>query len=397
MAVFVWVVEGVEQQIPVYVTRRGLRLNPTRAELVPARAFASATPLPDGRVLIAGGFDKVSTDSADIALEAACDAAVYDPGTATIERYVPLSSGCRGFHRAVPLPDGSVLLVGGTGSARVRLHSNPLVLPGTGTLFSTADRYVPATGTFIPAGASGLLQRADPSAVALEDGTVIVLGGRTTDGRSDDIVVGTPGEGMAYTWAAAGESLRRARSGSRAVLLDAGVLVAGGDAWEDGDSAELIDVGSLQSVGIAPTVQVPQVVGHGLVRVGEDQALMSGGVLNGSGGQAVDKLLQIRIDGSVARVKQFSLVGCRAYHAAATLDTNRVLLAGGLVTGDQISDQMDVFTPDGGVETLTDLLPSGVFGLAAAPLPDGSVLLVGGLEPSSGTAVPYSGVHLLAP
>ena len=45
--------EGKKIQVPIYVTRRGMQLNPTRAHFGEPRVFASATALDDGRVLLA--------------------------------------------------------------------------------------------------------------------------------------------------------------------------------------------------------------------------------------------------------------------------------------------------------------------------------------------------------
>jgi hypothetical protein len=91
------------------------------------RFLHTATPLPDGRVLVAGGFDVVSrgTCPADIVAESRCyavratrDAFVYDPATA---RFYPVRSAWgrggmlqpRAGHTATPLPDGRVLIAGG--------------------------------------------------------------------------------------------------------------------------------------------------------------------------------------------------------------------------------------------------------------------------------------------
>ena len=66
------------------------------------RSGATATPLADGRVLVAGGFYAGMLKSADI----------YDPATGSWTPAAPMTTG-RSGHAAIPLHDGAVLVVGG--------------------------------------------------------------------------------------------------------------------------------------------------------------------------------------------------------------------------------------------------------------------------------------------
>ncbi|MBI5528046.1 MAG: hypothetical protein HY897_17070 [Deltaproteobacteria bacterium] len=99
-------------------------------ELRYARAMHTATPLPDGRVLVTGGFS---------ARTPSCKAPVcFDP-TDTVEVFIPISEifdtlhpagltgagnplivmgKARAGHTATPLPDGSVLVAGGASSGK---------------------------------------------------------------------------------------------------------------------------------------------------------------------------------------------------------------------------------------------------------------------------------------
>lgn len=101
---------------------------------VSGRLLPSVTALPDGRVLVAGGFDSVdpmSSCPAGTAAEARCfeidassDAFVFDPPTGKI---FPVAGGmleARGGHTATLLPGGRVLLAGG--AARMMLILTPL-------------------------------------------------------------------------------------------------------------------------------------------------------------------------------------------------------------------------------------------------------------------------------
>jgi hypothetical protein len=87
----------------------------------------TATLLPDGRVLIAGGFNGDYLSEVEI----------YDPRTGG---FIPIGSMTtpRMDHVAVLLENGKVLLAGGVG-------------PGW-TFLASAELYDPVTGTFAPTG-----------------------------------------------------------------------------------------------------------------------------------------------------------------------------------------------------------------------------------------------------
>lgn len=113
----------------------------------------AATRLADGRVLITGGITDINlvsftfTNSADI----------YDPAT---NSFTPTGSMtiARHAHASVLLPDGKVLIVGGSQSG------------------STAELFDPATGTFTPTAHPPTPSTRTPRAFALSDGTVVLFG-----------------------------------------------------------------------------------------------------------------------------------------------------------------------------------------------------------------------------
>lgn len=77
--------------------------------LASARDSHTATLLPDGRVLIAGGFQGVGTGS-EVGIRQ--DAELYDPATGTVTGFA-LMNKPRDGHTATLLPNGRVLIVGG--------------------------------------------------------------------------------------------------------------------------------------------------------------------------------------------------------------------------------------------------------------------------------------------
>ncbi len=115
-----------------------------------ARRGSTATLLPNGDVLIAGGGDVIATASADL----------FHPATNQFSLTGAMAAP-RLAHTATLLPDGKVLVLGGASA-----H----------TVLSSAELYDPATGNFSPAGAMKL-HRCNHAAIVLKDGHTLILGG----------------------------------------------------------------------------------------------------------------------------------------------------------------------------------------------------------------------------
>ena len=113
----------------------------------------TATLLPNGKILIAGGSTFGGTYLAT--------AELYDPATGVFTTTGSMSAG-RNQHVATLLPNGKVLIAGGyTGSSRL----------------ATAELYDPALGTFAPTVGSMGYKRMAHSATLLLSGKVLIAGG----------------------------------------------------------------------------------------------------------------------------------------------------------------------------------------------------------------------------
>ena len=133
-----------------------------------ARGGHSATLLDDGRVLIVGG-SAVDLDAGEASV---FDSAfVWDPESKTFQSAGALAQG-RSSHTATLLPDGRVLVIGGTEGM-----TEADVLAG-------AEIWDPSTASFEPAGMLAAA-RSQHTATLQPDGTVLVVGGLGTSGPAD--------------------------------------------------------------------------------------------------------------------------------------------------------------------------------------------------------------------
>jgi hypothetical protein len=169
-------------------------------ETVEGRQGAIAAPLPDGRVLIAGGADNVALRSAEI----------FDPIEYDFEPVPHLTRYKRVRAMAAPLPDGRVLIAGG---------SNEVT-------YAHAEIFDPETEEFSDVEDEMTTKRRDGVAAALPDGRVLIAGGSTGDETASTAEVFDPTN---ETFAALSQRMARGRRSAVGVALPSGkVLIAGG-------------------------------------------------------------------------------------------------------------------------------------------------------------------------
>ena len=226
------------------------------ASMIEMRALGTATLLPDGNVLVVGG--EVLGGSGPHVL---ASAELYDPTSGTWRATGSMSTP-RSGHTATLLPNGKVLVVGGSDFT---------------TVLSSAELYDPTTGTWTATGGMASARTAH-TATLLTDGEVLVTGGDSAIPRGGFLASAELYDPATGAWRSTG-SLRGVRVNASATLLpDGRVLVAGGT---DPDlvgvvaSAELYDPstgtwGPTASLGTGRK-------GHTAVLLRDGQVLVVGG------------------------------------------------------------------------------------------------------------------------
>jgi len=176
-----------------------------------ARDSHTATLLNNGTVLVTGGGDPEDGSSADDYTSAE----IYDPTTGSFTRVGRMTQGRTG-HTASLLGDGRVLIAGGS------VDVNGFGL----TPSKTAEIYDPATQTFSPTGDMPN-EAASHTASVLLDGTVLVAGGY--GGSCPDAQVGVAAFDPSSNSFIRGVNLTSAQAEHTATTLNDGrVLIAGG-------------------------------------------------------------------------------------------------------------------------------------------------------------------------
>jgi hypothetical protein len=323
-----------------------------------ARQSATATRLPDGRVLIAGGQRVGSVDVGDVFFETA---ELFDPAANKFTKVAAKMATKRSQHSAAAIAGGKVIIVGGT-SGVMSASTAELFDPQSATWTSTpplAHEHWGATLTVLtdgrvllvgggPGASGGATELYDPAldawkdlapmstprryhtATLLQNGRVLVTGGQLPDDASkisSDVEIWSPSTG-AWTH---GAPMSVARTAHSATLLDDGILIV---------------VGGTTPAGITAAAE--------RYNAAQD-----------------------------AWTKLPSMANARTIHTATRIDGGGVLVAGGLDATTSALRSSELFDPATARWVVSGLLGHGRVGHMAEALGGGAVLVAGGEQQSS--------------
>jgi hypothetical protein len=314
------------------------------APMLAARSGHSATLLPSGKVLIAGGMRKNQ--------DFYRSAELFDPATGKFQPTGEMSLGRVG-HAAVMLASGKVLVAGGW-----------VGMGGT----DSAELYDPATGKFSVI-AKMTTQRGGPSATVLPDGDVLIAGGERRDNES--LASAEIFHVRTLSFQPTG-SMHQARVSHTATLLaDGRVLIAGGYADSVESRAELYDPksGTFAETGSMSAARCKHTAGL----LPDGRVLIAGGSdSRGWKGDLSSAEIYDPTTGKFSAAAPMNDGRFKLPDEAVRLASGRLLVAGG-------SKEAEVFDPARGTFAVVGGQMSDSWHyMSETKLSDGRVLLAGG-------------------
>jgi len=401
--------------------------------------FPTSTTLPDGRVLIAGGFTKIVEESGRFELgQASKQAHIYDPSIGTYDPVGNNMNRARGAHSAIYMPGSKlVLLVGGADMMYMEKDNTCFpfyFLKNTaGTVGFTYELFDPTAnngqGKFLAHDGDEwpdvdnvmnmTARRVLPGVSLNNDGTVLVTGGgswpscQTSTETDSDYQVAElyrpksdnyTGEFMESYGALTMKGMRTGHSAVRLGIKDkrATHIFWGGS--EDGPYAELYTEASGQKDGTFGVFTPVEFLDknsykkrpyfHTMTPLKDRQFLLVGGSLVKSGDLVIPSagdafLMDFQSDNKVGISTVEGLDVGRYFHSAASYDADNVVVMGGFsstVQGEKnlfaatATDDVRFFNLSSGKFSLppVDGAPMPRGGHISTPLPDDCLLMVGG-------------------
>lgn len=348
--------------------------------MIEARAHHSATVLDNGQILLAGGIGS-------------------NGALSSIELYDPLEGGwikppasaqmgnARHKHTATFFLDmegkGHVLVVGGE----------------DGSALNSAESYDTAAGTWSSGPTMAEARSGHTAALLGDHRRVLIAGGDNGQQALSSMEIF---DATQAPWSfQAMPPLTMARARHTATLLREGlVLIAGGDNRKEAlNSAELFDPAKGQWIEGAPSMGGPR-AGHSATLLHDGRVLVAGGQSGVNGGAALntveiydpnpeDKPVVLPEDGRWCTIAA-PMAEARSGHTATLLDNGMVLMVGGEGANGALNS-VELYDPkrpsalkhdcdcDCGAWEDAGSLGDARVGHTAARLPDGSVLIAGGM------------------
>ncbi|MCY1081722.1 Kelch repeat-containing protein [Archangium lansingense] len=329
------------------------------------RSAHTATLLPSGKVLVAGGFGLTG---------GLASSELYDPATDVWTSTGSLGTA-RQNHTATLLPSGKVLVVGGYATIASNYVST-----------ERAELYDPATSTWSPV--AGMSRgRADHTATLLPSGKVLVVGGYGGMSSQYDAELYDP---AANTWTSAG-ILNLSRAGHEALVLSSGrVLVVGGTSYSTNNVEFYAPDTGLWSLTNAMfwshyrTVVVQLSSGKVLVADTEGPSLPA----------------EVYDPTADSWTMTGSLSAQRAGTVGVALQSGKALVMGGYdytISNGYVASA-ELYDPAAGTWSSAGTMSTARIDFTATVLPSGLVLVAGGIRPAQGGGgIASSGVELYLP
>lgn len=368
-------------------------------------AFHTATTLPNGLVLIAGG--STTFNNADGVHESTDVAALYHPNAGVFEHLSAKLVSKRAYHRAVNFKingEEVVLLIGGLGKATVtNVNSEfPVTPSGSASEFQVTpiEVFHLASKSFVALNGVDIPWRLYPAVATSADlSTLIVAGGaNVANVATDDLFIWSGGTVVH-------SKMRTRRVGHSIVRLSNGAFLI----WGGNVDGVKENFGELLLPGAQTTTRLTLL---GSSSIPDPHALHSFTLVNGRyvvvGGNTITSAGRVsRASASVSYVLDFNessnsvtataltpssaALAQRSFHTAVAVGKN-LFIAGGqthFTFGDVPPVVIGKVFVDGNTLTFDKLitiadgatvsLPSTSIGLASAPFTDGSVGFFGGL------------------
>ena len=346
------------------------------------RWFHTATLLPNGKVLVAGG----AVDAEEYSCIAGKNSAeLYDSAVGTFASTGAMTNR-RYAQTSTLLQDGTVLITGG-----FSFDYYDCVLEGGSPAVSSAEIYDPSNGSFAPTGSMAEV-RGGHTATLLTNGKVLIAGGDNTETDVLPFFLPVDGSVKAEVYdPATGRftstgNMVTPRVGQTATLLVNGdVLIAGGWTASQNASIATAEIYHPSTGAFTPTGSMTSPrTGHTATLLLDGKVLITGGAHDRTLADSDSAEIYDPATGSFLATG--SMAEKRCSHTATLLPNGTVLLVGG---GGIVAE---IYDPPSGSFVLSGLTEFDRSGHSATLLQNGNVILIGG-EPSSTTAELYQGAQ----
>jgi FecR-like protein len=332
--------------------------------MLTVRESHTATMLPDGKVLIAGGGDRNAV---------LASAELFDPGAGGFSKTGSMTTP-RAAHEATPLAEGKVLITGGMDERH--------------NMLASAEIYDPATQRFTPTGdmkVARIAHRATP----LANGKVLITGGLSPEWPRQKLAeIYDPATG-AFSYV--GEMAMPRADHTATLLANGQVLIGAGSTGRSineavTETAELFDPATNRFTATG-SMATPRHK-HAAVRLRDGKVLVIGGADSRLRGFYNSAELYDPAAGKFSPTGVMSVARYKIREAAALLVDSRVLIAGG-------GTRLEIYDPATGVfSLLPDRVTTALRYSTTTPLGDGTALIAGGY---GGEGLPSAGAWLYLP